>query len=258
MTPVHWQDFGDPLGLPALAVHCALGRGRDFSAMARGLPLAVHALDLPGHGASAPWDGAGEYHTICTEAARAGLDTPAVVIGHSLGATIALRLALENPAQVRALVLFEPVLFAAAQGTPELAAHAAHDDRFAAQMAAGDRAAAAAGFLDLWGAGLPFAALPAQDRARIMAQMSLIAATGPALFDDTANLLGAGRLEQLTIPVLLLRGTMSPPVTRAINSTLAARLPHAHLTEIAGAGHMAPLTHAQDVGGQIATFLQAL
>lgn len=56
--------------------------------------------------------------------ARAALGAPVDVIGHSFGATVALRLALERPELVRSLVLVEPVLFAAAK--------AAEDPRFAA------------------------------------------------------------------------------------------------------------------------------
>ncbi len=258
MSPIFWQAFGDPAGPAALAVHCALGRGRDLGAGLHRLPLATTALDLPGHGASAAWDGFEDYHTACTDAARAGLDQPRIVIGHSLGATVALRLALEAPDLVRALILIEPVLFAAAKDTPEMRAHSAFDARFAALMNAGDYAGAAAGFLDLWGVGVPFAAMPQADRTRITAQMPLIAATGAALFDDTAGLLRAGRLEGLDMPVLLLRGTGSPAITRAINAALATRLPHATQAEITGASHMAPVAHPRDVAAQITTFLDRL
>lgn len=260
MSAVYWHALGDPAGAPTLAVHCALGRGRDLAGMIGRvrIPLAVRALDLPGHGASALWDGLGDYHTACTDAARAGLDQPSIVIGHSLGATIALRLSLENPTLVRALVLIEPVLFAAAQGTSAMVTHKVLDDRFADLMSAGDHMGAAAQFLGLWGVGMPFAKLPVPDRARIIAQLPLIVASKPALFDDTANLLGMGKLEGLRTPVLLLRGSMSPPVTHAINAALAARLPQAHLAQVAGAGHMAPLTHASDVAAQITHFLEAV
>ena len=258
MNQINWQSLGDPKGPSALAVHCALGRGRDLGALARDLGLALQVPDLPGHGASPRWDGRGDYHTACTDAARAGLVAPAIVIGHSLGATIALRLAQECPDRVRALVLFEPVLFAAAQGTRELAAHKVQDAQFAAFMAAGDMDAAATGFLDLWGAGVPFAALPLADRQRIAGQMPLIAATGPALSDDAAGMLHTGALEKLRMPVLLLRGEISPPVTRAINTALAARIPQAQQAEIAGAGHMAPLTHTHAVATDIRRFLETL
>jgi lipase len=253
VTAILWQSLGAGDGPPALGIHCALGRGRDLGVMR--LPLSLRALDLPGHGASALWDGVGDYHDACTHAARGGLDCRQVVIGHSLGATIALRLALEQPERVAALVLMEPVLFAAARGTAEYAAHAPHDARFAACMAAGDHDSAAAGFLDLWGVGVPLAALPASDRSRIAAQMSLIAATAPALFDDAAHMLRTDGLEGLALPVLLVRGSASPAITGAIHRALAARLPRATMVEVAGAGHMAPLTHARDVAAQITTFL---
>ena len=255
-----WTDLARPGGLPALGLHCALGRGRDLRGLVASCdpPLALLAPDLPGHGGSDPWDGLGDYHDACTDAARPALDAPRVVIGHSLGATIALRLALEMPERVCALVLMEPVLFAAAHGTDAARAHAAFDARFAGRMAAGDRTGAAALFLDMWGVGVPFAALPDGDRARMADQMDLIAATAPALFDDRAALLRPGGLEGLASPVLLLRGADAPAVTAAINANLAARLPNAKMAEVPGAGHMAPLTHAAQVGTLVGAFLRAL
>ena len=38
--------------------------------------------------------------------------SPAVMVGHSYGAAVALKAALRHPAQMRALVLYEPTLFA--------------------------------------------------------------------------------------------------------------------------------------------------
>jgi pimeloyl-ACP methyl ester carboxylesterase len=70
------------------------------------------AVDLRGAGASAS---AGGPHRLERYAAdvrelSGALDiAPAVVIGHSMGATVALRLALDAPGAVRALVLVAPV-----------------------------------------------------------------------------------------------------------------------------------------------------
>lgn len=257
---IAWTDLAQPGGLPALGLHCALGRARDLRGLVeRCTPaLGLCAPDLPGHGGSDPWDGAGDYHDACTLVAGAGLDQKRVVIGHSLGATIALRLALEQPERVRALVLFEPVLFAAARGTDAGQAQARLDARFAACMSQGDRAGAAALFLQMWGGGLPFAALPATERARLAAQMDLIAATAPALHDDRAGLLRPGRLEGLRCPVLLMRGENAPPVTAAINASLAARLPQARVAQVPDAGHMGPLTHPAQVATLMGAFLQGL
>ena len=54
-------------------------------------------MDMPGHGQSADWDGRHEYQTLVAQAAAACCDGPTHLIGHSFGATAALRLAVERP-----------------------------------------------------------------------------------------------------------------------------------------------------------------
>lgn len=244
-------------GLPVLLVHCMLGRARDLGGLVAALktPLDARAFDLPGHGASGPWDEATGYHDLCTTLAQARLPDGGVIIGHSFGATVALRLAVDNPGTLRALVLIEPVLFAAARGSAEAAEQAPHDDALAEAFSQSDMATAAAGFLAQWGAGPPYAAMPRDAQARIAARMPMVMATGADLHADRAGLLRPGVLENCTLPVLLLRGTASPAVTRAINRALAQRLPNARSSEIAGAGHMLPLTHATQTANAIDNFL---
>jgi pimeloyl-ACP methyl ester carboxylesterase len=71
----------------------------------------VVALDLPGHGGStAPPRGAGmAWYADAVAASFGALDTSnAVVVGHSFGAQLALRVAERHPDVVRALVLVGP------------------------------------------------------------------------------------------------------------------------------------------------------
>lgn len=259
MSGIARHDLGDTGGPPALFIHCALGRSRDWTRLRAALttPLRARAFDLPGHGASPAWDGQGDFHSICTAHARDMLagDAPAILFGHSFGATVALRLALEQPQAVRALVLIEPVLYSAARGTPEFDDNARHDAAFAQAMAAGDNHGAARGFLARWGAGSGFDALPAQDQDRLAAMMGLIKATAPAIHDDNAGMLAPGGLEALNRPCLLLHGAASPPVAAAVARGLTARLPDAACVEIPQAGHMLPLTHASAVALAIDGFL---
>ncbi|MDD7973162.1 alpha/beta hydrolase [Roseinatronobacter sp. HJB301] len=243
--------------MPALMLHCALGRARDWRALLAAMrtPLAAQGFDMPGHGRSDDWDGTGEFQGQCVAHAQTLLQAPSLLIGHSFGATIALRLALERPDLVRALVLIEPVLFAAARSRPEYAAHAAHDAEFASAIALGDYHTAAALFLDLWGTGTPFREMPPAEQDRISAKIPLIMATTPAIYDDSAGILAPGRLEGLRAPVLLLHGSASPPVAGAINAALCERLPDAQAQCISGAGHMLPLTHPATTADAIDGFL---
>ena len=61
--------------------------------------------DLPGHGGSSPLPGPPERVDPYSERLAGLLDGPAVVVGHSFGAVVALRLAARRPELVRGLVL---------------------------------------------------------------------------------------------------------------------------------------------------------
>jgi lipase len=244
----HWP--GDP-SRPALAIHCMMGSGRAFDPMARRLGGRVEltALDLPSHGRSAPWQagGADDYHTTATRAAEELLgDGPVDLIGHSIGGTIALRLAVAAPGRVRSLTLIEPVLFAASR-----AGHAL-DEELAALAAAGEMEEATRLFLSVWGAPGGYAAMPRSMQQAAVALMPLILETDAALSADVHGLLRPGGLEAIEAPVMLIEGAESPPVVDEIFDTLAARLPAARRGAIPGAGHMAPVTHPDEVTALVA------
>lgn len=257
--PTYWTTFGQG-PQPALAIHCSLAHSGSWGGLARHLSgaLTLTAFDMPGHGRSGDWDGRGEIQEVTAEIAADLLDGPAHVIGHSFGATVALRLAVMRPELVRSLVLIEPVFFAVALADcPEMR------DGFAEQMAgftegmaAGDGHAAARAFLSVWGNGAEWESLGAPERDRLAAQMPLIEAGHGALYDDVGGLLVPGVLAGVTQPALLIEGSESPDIIGAINEGLAARLPKAERAVIAGAGHMVPLTHARQVGAEILRFLR--
>jgi lipase len=233
-------------GDPALLLHCSLGHSGGWAGLMAALrtPLAAVAMDLPGHGRSDPWDGRGEYQGACAALAEGLLRAPALLIGHSFGATVALRLARARPDLVRAMVLIEPVMFKAAQGSAGYAASLPAMQALDAALIAQDWPRAADVFLSAWGEA-PFAALPPPAQARIVTQMPLVAAGGAGIHLDTGGILDAGALEAMEMPVLILEGAESPPVIAAIQAALAARLPQATRCAIAQAGHMAPITHPQ-------------
>ena len=177
------------------------------------------------------------------------------LIGHSFGATVALRMALERPEAIRSLTLIEPVLFAAARaaGDPAWRQNLRALQPFATAIAAGDRIAAAAAFQAVW--GVSFSDMPAPQRDYLAARIHLIAAVDPTLQQDTAGLLAFGRLEALGLPVLLVEGATSPPVIAAIQTELQRRLPQVTRTVVPGAGHMSPLTHPAEVAALIAAHI---
>jgi pimeloyl-ACP methyl ester carboxylesterase len=211
--------------------------------------------DLLGHGGTGH-DPRHDLHDEATADARAlcAGHEPTHLIGHSFGATVALRLAVEDPGAVASLTLVEPVLFALlAETDPATFAverqAAAETD---AAMDAGDWARAADLFLARWGAGRGVAD---ERSAAMRARMPLVAATQRATSRPATAAVRRNDLVRIACPVLLVGGTASPPVIAAILDALAAGLPMARRVEISGAGHMVPVTHPGPVSDAIAAFL---
>ena len=248
MSVRHWNARGRA----AVALHCSLAHAGAWSGLAAALPdWAITAPDLPGHGRAADLAPGQDLHDIATEiglSAMRAAGEAVDLIGHSFGATVALRLALTHPARVRRLVLIEPVLFAAAQGTAEFDDFAKGYTAVAA--AQGDAMQAAALFHAVWGHG-DFAELPSLQRHYMASRMPLVWAQNPVLLEDREGLLAPGRLEALDLPVLLLEGAKSPPVIGAIQARLASRLPQVRRAVVPEAAHMLPITHAAQVAAEI-------
>lgn len=248
---------------PLLALHCSLAHGGAWSGVAAHLHgLTVTAPDLPGHGRAADWDGRQDLHAQSTQAVaalaeRLGQGAPIDLMGHSFGGTVCLRLAVERPDLVRSLILIEPVIFAAAAGTPAYdALRASHAE--IARILPTDPARAAALFHADWGSGEALADLPPRQRAYIIQRIALVPAVNPVLMDDSAGLLRPGVLERIAQPVLLIDGGSSPAVIDAIQSALMARLPQARRVTVPGAGHMVPITHSRSVALAVQTHLPPL
>lgn len=257
---LHQLRMGVPGGLPAVLSHCFLGHSGGWKRFLAGLetPLDALAFDLPGHGRSGTWDGQGDLHRVATDGLASLVQQPSVLIGHSFGATLALRYALESPGQVRALVLIEPVFFAVARAEPEFAVAEAANAPLDAAMARGDWTEAAARFFAANGDTEGWQSLPQPARAQMIAQMPMLAAAAPALYHDNAGMAAPGRLEALRVPALLLAGQKSPPVFGAVVRALAQRLPQATAACVPGAGHMAPISHPQAVAALLDPWLESL
>jgi pimeloyl-ACP methyl ester carboxylesterase len=197
-------------------------------------------FDMPGHGQSADWDGYSTYQAQTASMAAALCNGPSHVIGHSFGATVALRLAVERPDLVSNLTLIEPVFFAAAKGTEAHDHHRKAFRPFIAAMLQGDEARAAQVFNTLWGE-VPWDTIPTEQQAALVKRIHLVVAGGAEIEEDADGITSADRLAKVDIPVTLVRGQNTQPVIAAIHDRLVERLPHAADHVIAGAGHMLPI-----------------
>ena len=231
---------GPPSG-PILALHCMLASGGAWRGVAAHLDRPLLRPDLPGHG-RAPRPEGDWMEAAVAAAWDAAPEGPVDVVGHSIGGCVALRMLADDPGRIRRLVLVEPVMFAAADPSAR-AANAAEMAPYGAALARGDRRAALAAFHGMWG-DAPLDALPDAAVAYMAERVDLVAATVPAIVDDAGRVLD--RLPPDAAPTLV-TGAAPRPVMGAIETGLRARMPRMGTVRVAGAGHMAPLTHPEAV-----------
>jgi len=244
----------------ALAIHCTLAHSGAWRGIgdALGDDLTLLAYDLPSHGKSGDWDGQGNVHDVATDMARALLTEPMDIIGHSFGATVGLRLAIESPELVRSLTMFEPVYFAAAMVDDPVGVSSdmGNNAAFNAAYASGDMMEAARVFNVGWGDGSGWEKTPEKLRQYMADRIHFVPASQPFLRDDSAGLLVPGRFARAAMPVLLMDGATSGDIADVISTSLERRLPNVTRRAIAGAGHMAPLTHPTEVANEVRAFLE--
>jgi pimeloyl-ACP methyl ester carboxylesterase len=216
--------------------------------------LSILAFDLPSHGKSGVWDRTGNVHDVATDMTRGLIDGPQItspvdLIGHSFGATIALRIAVESPELVRSLTMIEPVYFAAAiQDDPELLeVHMRESAALNTAFASGDEREAARVFNRDWGDGTPWDTLPERMRDHMARLVHYVPASSAFLHHDSAGLLEPGRMARAAMPVVLIEGDQSPPMSARVAVSLQKRLPDMERVIVKGAGHMLPVTHPEAV-----------
>ena len=209
----------------------------------------VVRVDLPGHGRSGGVRaGFEEAAGLVGEAGGVG-----AYVGYSLGGRVCLRLALDRPDLVRALVLVGASPGIADAG--ERAARRAADERLAAEI---ERDGVAA-FLDRWLAGPLFATLPAEAAGRD----ERLANTAEGLASALRRL-GTGvqeplwdRLGGLRPPVLLVAGERDPKFSELAHRMAAAVGRTARVAVVAGAGHAVHLERPATTATLIEEFLAA-
>jgi pimeloyl-ACP methyl ester carboxylesterase len=177
-----------------------------------------------------------------------GIGEPVGVFGHSSGAVWALGGAAISPAHVRALALYEPP-FPALE--PPMS-----DEQYARVRAAVTEGTLAEAVQITAG---EIIGLSAEEQAlfsapgvaeRAQAALPVVVLEAPEMnrpFEDAL-------LEKLSMRVLVLHGERSRVEFKHAARDLSERLAEARLAEIAGAGHVGPLTAPQPVANALVEF----
>lgn len=193
-------------------------------------------VDLPGHGGSGDVRADLPSAAELVLAAAAAPDSPPFdLLGYSLGARVALHLALAHPDRVRRLVLI-----GATGGIEDDEARRGRRQRDEAAAAALEASGDVEGFLSRWLAAPMFAGLPSpgleerrRNTAAGLASSLRLAGTG------TQEPLW-GRLGELTVPVLALAGADDPRFVAA-GVRLSSGVLAGVFSAVPGAGHAAHL-----------------
>lgn len=182
---------------------------------------------------------------------------PFTLVGHSYGAAVALIAALAQPHRVRALVLYEPTLFALldAESPPPNEADGirAAVAGAAAALDAGDPTGAAEWFIDYWMGPGAWARTPEPRKGPIASSVVNVRGWAGALLGEPTPLEAFATLD---VPVLFMIGKDSPASSIGVARLLTKTLPRVEVIEFEGLGHMGPITHADAVNGAISRFLE--
>jgi 2-succinyl-6-hydroxy-2,4-cyclohexadiene-1-carboxylate synthase len=248
-TGLRGPNAGAGTGRRVVLVHGFTQTLRSWDPVAAALAAgrAVARVDLPGHGGSAPV----RLDFVETTAALGTVGGRAAYFGYSLGGRLCLRLALDRPDLVTALVLL-----GASPGLADPAERAARREADEALAATIERDGTAA-FLERWLAGPLFAGLR-PDPADLAARQ----ANPPEGLAAALRLLGTGvqdplwdRLGELRTPVLLLAGAEDAKFAALAREMAEAMGASAEVALVPGAGHAAHLERPEEVAALVERFL---
>lgn len=212
------------------------------------------APNLLGYGQTSAWhnqrkqtlaDAAAVALAVCDLA-----DGPVRLVGHSWGASVALSAAQALGPQVTHLALYEPMLIGLLAGHGREIAMQEADEMYSLVRTYGDAGnwlALAEAFTDYFNGAGTWEAAPADRRAAVASQLP----PNRHEWDAGAPAITTDQFTGIQARTLIMRGSQTRLVLRETSELLIQAFPEWELCELAGAGHMGPLTHAPKVHGYI-------
>jgi len=235
---VEMLEWGDGPELLVM-LHAAAAGPQSLAALAAllarpGLRIVAPALNRYGATAMRAEDRVQAHVDVLRATLEACPAERRTLFGHSMGGLVGLL----EAASFESVVLYEPIVTACVQDQRLL-------DWDRAIVATGDVAT----FVSAWN-DTPWKALPQTVRDRLAEMAPILIADMQAV---SYNKLDVERLRALPVPVLLLQGETSPPITHAMTARLAELLPRAQRVVVPACGHMGPAQAPRAVASVISS-----
>lgn len=251
---LQYVEHGEPTGVPVVLLHGYSDSWRSYEPVLPYLPPSIRAFAVTqrGHGDSdrpesgyAPRDFAVD---VAQFADALGL-TRLILVGHSMGSTIAQRFAIDDPDRTLGVVLIGSFVdFAgnpAVAGLRDVVASFTDpvDPAFIREFQESTFARPVAS---------DFLELVISESAKLPARVWKAVSDGFL----TTNL--AAELPKLTAPALVIWGDQDPYVDRSEQELIASTAPNARLEVYAGAGHAVHWEEPARVATDIAAFVESI
>lgn len=254
-SQVHFRREGVAGALPVVLIH---GVGLSLAAWGPQIKALaarhdVIALDMPGHGGSSlpPEDARLSDYAAHVVALLDALALPAaVVVGHSMGALVALETALAYPSRVLGVAALNAVFCRSEEQRAAVLARA--ESLTAGGTSASHEAAVARWF------GTP---VPVELEASAHLVSALLAGCDPVGYARTYALFAASdaahreRIAGLAMPALFMTAEGDPNSTPDMSRAMARLAPQGRAEVLPGARHMMNLTHPDTVNARLLAFL---
>ncbi|MEP5728154.1 MAG: alpha/beta hydrolase [Sulfitobacter sp.] len=205
--------------------------------------FSVTAVDMPGHGTSQRLPPDADL-TAYTETIAACLTDKTVVVGHSMGAMIALNLAARHPDKISGVAALNAIF----QRTPD----AQTAVRARAQSLDGHSMADPLATLSRWFGDVPSPAREACHRWLTCVDPQGYRTAYRVFADEDGPT--EQTLKTLRCPALFVTGSDEPNSTPAMSHAMANLTPNGRAHIIEGAAHMMPMTHSEKLNAHLLHF----
>lgn len=252
---IAYHHTGDSNGIPVVLIHGVGLRSESWYQQISGLEndYEVFAVDMPGHGESQTIDaespGLSDFTGILAGFIKTVVARPAVIIGHSMGALLALSLAKNHPTLCLGVVAMNAIYQRSDEARVAVLARAKN----LRETPQSDPTAP----VKRWFDDTP----SAQDKIHAALCSDWLKAANLKGYADAYTVfseedgLAEADLQALKLPCLFMTGELDANSSPAMSQAMSQLVNQADAVIIKGSRHMTPLTHAAEVNPALLGFL---